>query len=104
MRDRAEHSGAIMSGGQQQRVAIARALVNNPQVIIADEPTGALDSHTGQEIMKLFQQLNANGKTIVMVTHEKEIAAYAQRILFVRDGQVIETPREYIVGKSTVTN
>jgi len=104
LRDRAEHSGATMSGGQQQRVAIARALVNNPQVIIADEPTGALDSHTGQEIMKLFQQLNANGKTIVMVTHEKEIAAFAQRILFVRDGQVIETPLEHIVSKTTVTS
>jgi putative ABC transport system ATP-binding protein len=71
-------------------------LVNNPQVIIADEPTGALDTRTGQEIMDLFQQLNANGKTIVMVTHEKEIAAHAQRILFVRDGQVLETPLEEV--------
>ena len=104
LRDRAEHSGANMSGGQQQRVAIARALVNNPQIIIADEPTGALDTHTGQEIMRLFQQLNANGKTIVMVTHEKEIAAYAQRILFVRDGQVIETQLESVVGNSTASN
>jgi len=103
LRDRAEHTGANMSGGQQQRVAIARALVNNPQVIIADEPTGALDTHTGQEIMKLFQQLNANGKTIVMVTHEKEIAAYAQRILFVRDGQVIETQLESVVDNSVAS-
>ncbi|MGD8559621.1 MAG: ABC transporter ATP-binding protein [Gammaproteobacteria bacterium] len=91
LQGRAEHTGASMSGGQQQRVAIARALVNNPQVIIADEPTGALDTRTGQEIMNIFKQLNANGKTVVMVTHEKEIAANAQRILFVRDGQVIET-------------
>ncbi|MGD8568537.1 MAG: ABC transporter ATP-binding protein [Gammaproteobacteria bacterium] len=96
LRGRADHTGASMSGGQQQRVAIARALVNNPQVIIADEPTGALDTRTGQEIMDLFQQLNANGKTIVMVTHEKEIAAHAQRILFVRDGQVLETPLEEV--------
>jgi putative ABC transport system ATP-binding protein len=100
LRDRADHTGARMSGGQQQRVAIARALVNNPQVIIADEPTGALDSHTGQEIMKLFQQLNANGKTIVIVTHENEIAAFAQRILYVRDGMVTETRLEHITGKT----
>ena len=99
---REEHSGANMSGGQQQRVAIARALVNDPQVIIADEPTGALDTRTGHEIMNLFKQLNANGKTIVMVTHEKEIAAYAQRILFVRDGQVTETPLEHIFRDARV--
>ena len=104
LRDRAEHTGASMSGGQQQRVAIARALVNNPQVIIADEPTGALDTHTGQEIMRLFQQLNANGKTIVMVTHEKEIAAFAQRILYVRDGMVTEAQLEHIVGLSNMGN
>lgn len=89
--DRAEHTGAKMSGGQQQRVAIARSIVNNPDIIIADEPTGALDTQTGKEIMNIFQVLNRNGKTIVMVTHEKEIAAYAQRILYVRDGLVIET-------------
>ncbi len=104
LRDRADHAGANMSGGQQQRVAIARALVNNPQVIIADEPTGALDTHTGQEIMRLFQQLNANGKTIVMVTHENEIAAFAQRILYVRDGRVVETRLENIVANSKVSN
>jgi len=95
---REEHTGARMSGGQQQRVAIARALVNDPDIIIADEPTGALDSQTGGEIMQLFQELNANGKTIVMVTHEKEIAAYASRIVLVRDGRVHETVREKIVG------
>ncbi|HEY5603910.1 MAG TPA: ABC transporter ATP-binding protein [Gammaproteobacteria bacterium] len=97
--DRAEHTGARMSGGQQQRVAIARALVNNPHVIIADEPTGALDTHTGREIMNLFQQLNANGTTIVMVTHENDIAACAQRILYVRDGMVSETHLEHLAGK-----
>ena len=95
---REEHTGAKMSGGQQQRVAIARAIVNNPDIIIADEPTGALDTHTGTEIMRLFQQLNANGKTIVMVTHEKEIAAYAKRIIMVRDGRVFEASRDKVVG------
>ena len=95
---REEHTGARMSGGQQQRVAIARALVNNPDIIIADEPTGALDTHTGAEIMRLFQELNANGKTIVMVTHEKEIAAYARRIIMVRDGQIFEAEREKVIG------
>ena len=95
---REEHTGAKMSGGQQQRVAIARAIVKNPDIIIADEPTGALDTHTGTEIMRLFQQLNANGKTIVMVTHEKEIAAYAKRIIMVRDGRVFEASRDKVVG------
>ncbi|KPJ94546.1 MAG: macrolide ABC transporter ATP-binding protein [Gammaproteobacteria bacterium SG8_15] len=104
LRERAEHSGAKMSGGQQQRVAIARAIVNNPDVIIADEPTGALDTKTGIEIMKLFRQLNNNGKTIVMVTHEKEIAAYAKRILYVRDGQVIETHLEHVISATSAGN
>jgi len=89
LRDRAEHTSANLSGGQQQRVAIARAIVNDPDVIIADEPTGALDSKNSLEVMRLFQQLNASGKTIVMVTHEDEIACYAQRVLNVRDGGVV---------------
>jgi putative ABC transport system ATP-binding protein len=96
--DRAEHTGSKMSGGQQQRVAIARSIVNNPDIIIADEPTGALDTQTGKEIMNLFQVLNRNGKTIVMVTHENEIAAFAQRILYVRDGLVIETKLNNIIS------
>jgi putative ABC transport system ATP-binding protein len=99
---REEHTGAKMSGGQQQRVAIARAIVNDPDIIIADEPTGALDTHTGTEIMRLFQQLNANGKTIVMVTHEKEIAAYAKRIIMVRDGRVFEASRDKVVGSDSL--
>jgi putative ABC transport system ATP-binding protein len=86
--DRAKHIPAHLSGGQQQRVAIARAIVNDPEIIIADEPTGALDSQASREIMHLFQQLQESGKTIVMVTHEDEIAACAQRIIRVRDGQV----------------
>ena len=87
--DRAKHIPAHLSGGQQQRVAIARAIVNDPEIIIADEPTGALDSQASQEIMRLFQQLQASGKTIVMVTHEDEIAAFAQRVIRVRDGELV---------------
>jgi len=90
LKNRANHSPAQLSGGQQQRVAIARAIVNSPDILIADEPTGALDTKMGYAIMQLFQKLNAGGKTIVMVTHEREIAAFAQRILYVRDGQLIQ--------------
>lgn len=88
LRGREHHTAAQLSGGQQQRVAIARAIVNNPDVIIADEPTGALDSTTSQEIMYLFAQLNAGGKTIVMVTHEEDIARHARRIVQVKDGRI----------------
>jgi putative ABC transport system ATP-binding protein len=87
--DRAHHHPAQLSGGQQQRVAIARALVTEPLIIFADEPTGALDSHTSVEIMALFQQLNRQGMTVVLVTHEAEVAAFAQRILRFRDGKVV---------------
>lgn len=85
---RADHSPSQLSGGQQQRVAIARALVNKPSVIIADEPTGSLDSSSGEEIMQLFARLNVEGSTIVMVTHEEEIAAYSQKIIRLRDGHI----------------
>ena len=88
--DRSNHIPAHLSGGQQQRVAIARSIVNDPNIIIADEPTGALDSTTSHEVMRLFQQLQASGKTIVMVTHEDEIGAYAQRIIRVRDGRIVD--------------
>lgn len=87
--ERADHQPSQLSGGQQQRVAIARALVNDPALILADEPTGALDSQTSLEIMALLQKLNARGMTIVMVTHEADIAAFASRIMTFRDGQVI---------------
>lgn len=86
--DRAAHTPAQLSGGQQQRVAIARALVNRPGVLIADEPTGSLDSKAGNDIMALLARLNEQGLTIVMVTHEEDIAAYASRTLRLRDGLV----------------
>lgn len=88
--DRVSHRPVELSGGQQQRVAIARALVNEPDVIIADEPTGSLDSETGLEIMQLFCTLHAQGKTIVMVTHEQEIAEFATRIVRLKDGRIVD--------------
>ena len=87
--DRADHFPSQLSGGQQQRVAIARALVNDPQVLLADEPTGNLDSKTSVEVMGVFQQLNAQGITIVMVTHELDIARYCKRNLIMRDGRLV---------------
>jgi putative ABC transport system ATP-binding protein len=87
---RLQHHPAQLSGGQQQRVAIARALVNDPMLVLADEPTGALDSHTSIEIMALLQQLNRDGLTVVLVTHERDIAGFASRIISFRDGTVIE--------------
>jgi len=85
---REDHYTSQLSGGQQQRVAIARALINDPEVVLADEPTGNLDSRTSVEIMEIFQQLNARGITILMVTHEPDIASYAQRNVHMRDGIV----------------
>jgi len=91
--DRAHHHPAQLSGGQQQRVAIARALVNEPKLILADEPTGALDSTTGVEVMALLQALNRGGITIVLVTHEHEIAEFASRGIAFRDGHVVSDTR-----------
>ncbi len=93
-RARADHQPSQLSGGQQQRVAIARALVNDPALILADEPTGALDSRTSVEIMALLQQLNAGGMTIVVVTHENDIAAFASRVVHFRDGKVVSDDRQ----------
>jgi putative ABC transport system ATP-binding protein len=88
--DRTDHHPAQLSGGQQQRVAIARALVTEPLLILADEPTGALDSKTSVEIMALFQELNHHGMTVVLVTHEHDVARFARRILVFRDGKVVQ--------------
>ncbi|MDO1444694.1 ABC transporter ATP-binding protein [Rhodocytophaga aerolata] len=86
--DRAKHKPNELSGGQRQRVAIARALVNNPSIVLADEPTGNLDSKTSYEIMDLFEDLHSKGNTIIMVTHEEDIAQYAHRIIRLRDGLI----------------
>jgi putative ABC transport system ATP-binding protein len=87
--DRMMHTPSQLSGGQQQRVAIARALMNNPSLLLADEPTGNLDSHATADIMQFFQKLNEQGQTIVMVTHEVEVAAFAKRKVIMRDGKVV---------------
>ena len=91
--DRAHHHPSQLSGGQQQRVAIARALVNDPVLILADEPTGALDTRTSCEVMALLQQLNGRGMTVVLVTHEHDIAAFAGRVISFRDGHVVDDRR-----------
>jgi putative ABC transport system ATP-binding protein len=87
---RGDHTPSQLSGGQQQRVAIARALINDPEVLLADEPTGNLDSRTSVEVMQIFQGLNEKGITIIMVTHEPDIAAYARRNIVMKDGVVLK--------------
>ena len=89
LQGRSDHHPSQLSGGQQQRVAVARALINDPEVLLADEPTGNLDSRTSVEVMDIFQKLNDNGITIIMVTHEADIAAYARRNVVMRDGRIL---------------
>jgi putative ABC transport system ATP-binding protein len=87
---REDHLPSQLSGGQQQRVAIARALINEPKLMLADEPTGNLDTKTSEEVMAVFQKLNDSGKTVVLITHEQDIAAFAKRVVVFRDGKVVE--------------
>jgi len=88
LEDRASHTPNELSGGQQQRVAIARALVNEPEIILADEPTGNLDSKSTLEVMSIFQELNKSGKTIILITHEQDIAEQAGRVIKIQDGKI----------------
>jgi putative ABC transport system ATP-binding protein len=89
LEQRMDHYPGEMSGGEQQRTAIARALINDPEIILADEPTGNLDSRAGEEIMKIFRELHRGGRTIVLITHDREIARYAQRIIRIADGKIV---------------
>ncbi|GAB2965937.1 ABC transporter ATP-binding protein [Hymenobacter coalescens] len=105
LHDRAKHKPNELSGGQRQRVAIARALVNNPSVLLADEPTGALDSKTSYEIMELFEALYAKGNTIIMVTHEEDIARYAHRIVRLRDGEIeTDLPNQDVLSHRVIAH
>lgn len=90
MGERTRHKPSELSGGQQQRIAICRALINDPEIILADEPTGALDSKSGLELMKIFKGFKEQGKTLVMVTHTTEVAKFADRIIYMRDGKVVD--------------
>jgi putative ABC transport system ATP-binding protein len=100
--DRDHHRPTEMSGGQQQRVAIARALINSPALILADEPTGNLDSHSGQEIMEILQKLNADGHTIVMITHDAKNAGYAGKVLHLKDGNLNGDPEPIVIPRVAV--
>src|SRR5437773_2593712 len=96
LENRMDHKPNELSGGQRQRVAIARALVNNPSILLADEPTGNLDSQTSEEIMKVFEELASQGQTVIMVTHEADIAAHARRVVVLRDGMIASDERKEV--------
>ncbi|MFB0564792.1 MAG: ABC transporter ATP-binding protein [Candidatus Aminicenantaceae bacterium] len=98
MAERMNHRPAELSGGERQRVAIARALVNEPSILLADEPTGNLDSTTGQEILKLFQKIHSEGNTIIIVTHDDDIAQYSHRIIYLRDGMIEREEKKEQIG------
>ena len=97
-----EHKSNQLSGGQIQRVAIARALVNDPSLILADEPTGNLDTRTGEIVLGTFQKLNAEGRTIVLITHERDVAEHADRILFIKDGSLLEDSKSHVKRKAHI--
>ena len=98
LENRSKHRPSQLSGGQQQRVAIARALVNSPKIVFADEPTGNLDSHTGEVILELFRKLSGEGRTIILVTHDPEIAAVTPRRIEIRDGKIAEKVDPRLAG------
>jgi putative ABC transport system ATP-binding protein len=93
MADREQHQPSELSGGQQQRVAVARALVTNPSLILADEPTGNLDSRSTEEVLRIFARLNDEGRTVVLITHEPDVAAQAKRVVTLSDGRIVEDRR-----------
>jgi putative ABC transport system ATP-binding protein len=97
--DKTKAAPGVLSGGQRQRLAIARALANEPTLVLADEPTGALDSEGGQEVLELFRRLHSGGQTILMVTHDDDVAAAAQRITQMRDGRVVDDGRAAAAGE-----
>lgn len=101
LEERKDHRPSELSGGQQQRVAIARALVNEPLILLADEPTGALDTKSGQVILDLFAELHKEGRTIVMITHDAEVAKRAERIVYIRDGQLLKERMSPVRGAAT---
>ncbi len=100
MEDRSKHRPSQLSGGQQQRTAIARALVNDPRIIFADEPTGNLDSHTGELILEMFDQLHNEGRTVMLVTHDPEIAAVTPRRIEIRDGKIANEADPTLAGNT----